>query len=203
MAICRRCGAGLVEGENWWLSDVKINNYICIKCRRFYAHQYCAEHRAEKAEYDRQYYTEHREKRLEYARQYRAEHCDERLEYARQWYKANHAHKLEQSRQWAKANPDKRREKWHRYRARKLNATIEQIDEMAIYECYNYVCIYCGGTERDGRRMTLDHIIALNNGGSHCEDNLVIACKGCNSSKGDMPLEDWLQTQPKARVWAM
>ena len=59
------------------------------------------------------------------------------------------------------------------------------------------MCIYCGVTEG----LTLDHIVPLVNRGTHSEDNLVVACGRCNSSKKDRPLEKWLQTQPYSIVW--
>lgn len=36
-----------------------------------------------------------------------------------------------------------------------------------------------------------------------CEDNLVVACRRCNGSKGARPLMEWLETQPYSQAWAM
>jgi len=87
-----------------------------------------------------------------------------------------------------------------RRRARKNGATIGPVDEAAIYERDGYMCIYCGETHR---KLTIDHIEALSNGGPHLEDNLLVACGRCNSSKGTKPFEEWLQTQPKALAWVI
>jgi len=103
----------------------------------------------------------------------------------------------EAARRWREANPEKQREYNRRRRALKSNATIEPVDELAVYERDGRMCIYCGATED----LALDHIVPLNGGGSHREDNLVVACRSCNSSKGAKPLEEWLETQPKAIVW--
>jgi 5-methylcytosine-specific restriction endonuclease McrA len=43
-------------------------------------------------------------------------------------------------------------------------------------------CAYCLRTDRPLHR---DHVIALNSGGAHHIDNLVPACKPCNSRKRD------------------
>ena len=150
------------------------------------------------------------EKRREHARRSRKARQEEIAEYNCQWCEAHpdyhrgyrEAHweeQVEQARQWAKANPDKVREKARRRRALKNGATIGPVDEAAIYEQGGHMCLYCGATED----LTIDHIVALDNGGPHCEDNLLVACGRCNSSKGTKPLEDWLQTQPKALVWVM
>ena len=131
-------------------------------------------------------------------------------EYHRRWNDENRAAVNESARRWrvdhpgygpayAKANRDKGRANWRRYHARKVGATIGSVDEAAIYDLYNHACIYCGAT----KRLELDHIVPLFSGGPHCEDNLVVACKPCNSSKRAKPLEAWLQTQPRALAWVV
>jgi 5-methylcytosine-specific restriction endonuclease McrA len=45
-------------------------------------------------------------------------------------------------------------------------------------------CRYCG-VALDARNRTLDHVLALSMGGTHTRDNLVHACRSCNSSKQD------------------
>jgi 5-methylcytosine-specific restriction endonuclease McrA len=118
----------------------------------------------------------------------------------RAWYYAQHREKeLARNRQWKKDNPEKNAENGRRYRARKSGATTENVDAEAIYELYNHTCIYCG-SKTD---LTLDHVVPLNGGGKHCEDNLVVACRSCNSSKKDTPLEEWAQRRPDLRLWTM
>ncbi|WP_423147590.1 HNH endonuclease [Rubrolithibacter danxiaensis] len=48
-------------------------------------------------------------------------------------------------------------------------------------------CVYCGNIEK----LTIDHIIPQNMGGQDSGDNLVLACRKCNSSKGDLDLLEW------------
>jgi len=43
----------------------------------------------------------------------------------------------------------------------------------------DYACVYCGATED----LTLDHVIPRSRGGSHAPENLVTACRSCNSRK--------------------
>ena len=175
--------------------------------RAAYDRQYCREHREEKAKYDRQYcqerseeiaarkhryYKAHQEERAAYKRQYRKEHSEKEAarerKRERRWYHEN----LEEARARV-------REKVNRRRARTVGATIELVDDLKIYELYNHTCVYCGSKED----LTLDHIVSLAAGGAHAEDNLVVACRSCNSSKYIKPLEEWLQTQPRARAWVM
>jgi hypothetical protein len=47
-------------------------------------------------------------------------------------------------------------------------------------------CQYCGSTDN----LTLDHVIPKSRGGSSNWDNLITACKTCNSKKGDFRPEE-------------
>lgn len=38
----------------------------------------------------------------------------------------------------------------------------------------------------------IDHVLAVANGGTDALDNLVVACKPCNLSKGSKTVEEWL-----------
>jgi len=195
MKTCRKCEAELVVGENWYISYAKHGDYICKRCKKACDHKYRAENpekvaasqrqwRKDNPNHDRRYREEHREERAAYNRQYQQEHEEEIAAYKRQYVQEN----LEKSRAAC-----------HRRRARKQNAIIGEIDEAAIYELYNDICVYCGASED----LTIDHVVALNGGGPHCQENLVVACRSCNCSKGAKPLEDWLQTQPRALAWVM
>lgn len=50
-------------------------------------------------------------------------------------------------------------------------------------------CIYCGST----KAVALDHVVSRNSGGRETGDNIVYACRSCNSSKGDRDLLEWRQ----------
>lgn len=49
-------------------------------------------------------------------------------------------------------------------------------------------CCYCGSVEQ----LTVDHLIPTRRGGANCGDNLVWACRGCNSSKGAKDALEWM-----------
>ncbi|HAL82373.1 MAG TPA: hypothetical protein DCO83_09155 [Mucilaginibacter sp.] len=49
-------------------------------------------------------------------------------------------------------------------------------------------CNYCNSTEQ----LALDHILAQKLGGKDVGDNLIYACKICNSSKGKKDLMEWM-----------
>lgn len=50
----------------------------------------------------------------------------------------------------------------------------------------NNTCQYCGETTD----LTIDHIIPTSRGGKNTWENMVTACKMCNSKKGDKTLEE-------------
>ncbi len=173
-------------------------------CKRCYSYQWREEHpeyhckwradnRGRWAEYSRKWHANNRE----YGRRWCADNPERVAEKSHKWYTNNRERVAKYNRQWDKNNRAQRAEIVRRRRARKVNATIEPVDEAAIYELYSRICLYCGATED----LTLDHVVALASGGAHCEDNLVVACRKCNSSKRIKPLEDWLHTQLQSNVW--
>lgn len=52
-------------------------------------------------------------------------------------------------------------------------------------------CYYCGSTER----LSIDHLIPKDRGGPDDADNLVWACRRCNSSKSNRDLVAWMQSR--------
>jgi len=51
-------------------------------------------------------------------------------------------------------------------------------------------CCYCGDRDRD--RLSADHLLPTKRGGPDTGDNLVWACRSCNSSKGARDVLEWL-----------
>ena len=60
-------------------------------------------------------------------------------------------------------------------------------DERAKLD-HNNSCSYCGRTTR----LDLDHLIPRLKGGTDTADNLIYACRSCNSSKGPKDMVLWL-----------
>lgn len=100
--------------------------------------------------------------------------------------------KNETRNRWRKNNPE-------RVRAEKLKRrAIGEVPAKLIREMYENQegrCAYCGITVFD--KYEVDHIHPVFLGGDNSPDNLCIACKKCNRSKGHKPLEYWM----KVRGW--
>ena len=56
-----------------------------------------------------------------------------------------------------------------------------------VYARDSYTCVYCGADDD----LTIDHITPQSRGGGHGIDNLVTACRSCNSSKGSKTITEW------------
>jgi hypothetical protein len=54
-------------------------------------------------------------------------------------------------------------------------------------------CVFCGAKDN----LSTDHLIPKNRGGNDSTDNLVQACKSCNSSRGDKGIFEWLGLEKK------
>ena len=52
-------------------------------------------------------------------------------------------------------------------------------------------CAYCGGRSH----LAADHLLPKSRGGAHRGDNLVWACRSCNSAKGPKDVLVWLREQ--------
>ncbi len=65
-------------------------------------------------------------------------------------------------------------------------------DEKVKFQ-YPPACCFCGNMEK----ISIDHLIPKNKGGSDCSDNFIWACKTCNSSKSDYDMLEWFKKKEK------
>lgn len=96
--------------------------------------------------------------------------------------------------QWRKANRDRKNLLERRRRALKRQSRVEaySIDQLkARFSIWGGCCAYCG--QEDG--LTVDHVLAIANGGVDALFNLVPACKSCNSSKSASDVLTWYRRQ--------
>ena len=129
-----------------------------------------------------------------YGKQYNDSHRDECAAREKQYRDTHRAEHAINYKRWGQENREKKAACGQRYRARKVDATIEDFDIIEVYERDGYTCTYCGSTED----LTIDHIVPLSKGGSHRPENLCVACRSCNSSKGAKNLGRWIRW--KARM---
>ncbi len=76
----------------------------------------------------------------------------------------------------------------HRQRSRKVSEGARQRIRGRLLEQWNGCCVYCN---RPTAEPTLDHVVPIAKGGSHTDDNCVLACPVCNQAKDDRTPEEW------------
>lgn len=96
---------------------------------------------------------------------------------------------LAEKRRWSERHRDVVREARRRGRVRAAGGDVVPYKEQDIYERDNWRCHVCGGqidpklTDRSRLSPTLDHLVAVSQGGSDTADNVRAAHKGCNSRR--------------------
>ncbi len=82
-------------------------------------------------------------------------------------------------------------ERVNRRRAKKAGSETDGVKYSHIIERDGLWCYLCSSSISKSA-VTIDHIEPLVSGGSHTEENLAVACKFCNSSKGAKSLLEYL-----------
>lgn len=79
----------------------------------------------------------------------------------------------------------------HRLRARRFGVPYEPIKADAVFKAAKWRCALCGVRTLKSKRGSthprapeLDHIVPMSLGGPHMLDNVQLACRACNHSKG-------------------
>lgn len=102
---------------------------------------------------------------------------------------------IKQRKQHRQARKGKPRTDQHRKRARLYGSKYEPINKIKVFERDKYKCYLCridvvvSKTYRPDQ-ATIDHVIAMANGGDHTHSNVRTCCHACNSRKGDTWIDD-------------
>ena len=181
-----------------------------------YSKQYREENKEQIKEYMKEYYEEHKEEitehMKEYHKQYYEEHKEEMSKNHKQYYEKNkeqikeknkqyrEEHKEEIARrmkQYYEENPHILFNEHNRRRSKEKNQgngiTKEQWLEMMIF--FDFKCAYSGEKLNNKEVRTVDHIIALNNGGLNEIWNCVPMYRSYNTSKQTKDMEQWYRQQ--------
>lgn len=104
-------------------------------------------------------------------------------------YAANSGSVRARVKAYRQATPEKQRQYSLKKRLARVGAaaslTIEQW--RAILEIFDHRCAYCL-KPLTLRSATQDHVVAIARGGQHRAENVVPACRSCNSRKHDLPV---------------
>jgi 5-methylcytosine-specific restriction endonuclease McrA len=170
--------------------------------------EYAGSHKEELAEAKKEYVGEHKEEIAVYLHDYYLADPEKFKQRARERREADPAAARAYDAAYYLANP-KRFQEYRRThideiymqneKRRALKFTNTPKDELLtlvqwceILEQFDYSCAYCG---RKMERPTMDHVIPLSRGGAHSKDNIVPACRHCNSSKRSRTPQEWANSR--------
>lgn len=110
-------------------------------------------------------------------------------EYHKKWYEENKANVSSKAKSYREHNKEKCKVFLQRYKAKKLllpsTLTVEQWEKIKLD--FNNRCAYCGSN----KQLAQEHFVAVSKGGEYSHNNIVPACKSCNSSKSDKSFFVW------------
>ena len=105
----------------------------------------------------------------------------------KRYWKSEKGVRVKQEKDKAYKKTDKGKAAIRRYSAsrranlEKCENTLTAAEWREILEKHDHRCTYCG---KQLERLTMDHVIPLSRGGHHVRENVVPACRSCNSRKG-------------------
>ena len=181
---CTKCGQEKPATNEYFSKQKGGKNGLsssCKQCYKLYAQQNAESIRERKKKY-RQENHEHikevsriyREQNKEFIKKYRQENADYLKEYLKEY---------------CKSNKDKCKTRRNRYRSlkRQLPSTLTAVQWHKIKETFNNRCAYCNKQTN----LAQEHFIPLSKGGEYTHNNIIPACKSCNSSKGNKDFFEW------------
>ena len=134
----------------------------------------------------RKNYQTYREQELERKAGYYEKHKEHRREYMKE-YRAS------------KNGKAKTKEGGERYRAKRLNQFVEDIDRDAVFLRDGGVCHICGLLVETSV-WHLDHIVPISKGGLHCYSNVAVSHPSCNRGKRDRDLREYVESRKKRQI---
>ena len=171
----------------------------CKECVSEYNKQYYQDNKEEISEKEKQYRQDNKEKISKREKQYYQDNKEKKSEYNKQYYQDNKKEILEQKKQYYQTpqgqvvlfNKRNRRRSKEKNQGNGIDA--EQWLEMMKF--FEWKCAYSDmSLSKEGVR-TIDHIVALDNGGLNEIWNCVPMYKSYNSSKRISDMFEWYQQQ--------
>lgn len=162
-----------------------VANGICVGCSVARAKKWLDARPGYEAAYKR-----------DYRKRFPSKHKDANQRYCQR----NPEKRRENHRRWREANLEYHRAYWAVYvsnrRARVAkNGGFYTIDDVKLLrEKQNNCCAACG---QDGKKLEVDHIVAVIRGGSNDPSNLQLLCRPCNASKGAREMDEWMASRVK------
>jgi len=197
--VCTKCGVEKEAITEFFAKYKRGRDGLgayCKSCQALYYQEnkeYILErakqHHKNNKEQKQQYYHKNKEIIVERKKQYRQANKEYIAEYYKQYRRDNKEYIAECKRKHGQENPEKYAIKSQRRRARerKLDCTLTPEQWENIKEDFNHKCAYCGKEDK----LVQEHFLPLSKGGEYTHNNIVPACRSCNSSKGAKMFSEW------------
>ena len=178
--ICSKCKRILVvyEGNFGKHKNCKYGfKSRCKRCLNIESKEWRENNKEHKKEKDKEWYENNKEKKKEY-------------------YENNKEHIKEKKKEYYENNPDKifNRNNKRRLLEENQGDGISKDQWYEMMEFFDWRCAYSGiMLNKDNR--SIDHVVALNNGGSNEIWNCIPMCRNYNTSKYTSDMLEWYQQQ--------
>lgn len=218
--VCSKCKKELPETSEFFYKTKLIKSGFKPQCKAC-QHQYYSENRnigractaegkERRTQRKKEYMKENDAKIKKQQKKYREIHKMELSQKRKDFTKANKERMSLRKKELMLINPDKVLERRRRYNNSdrgkerfRLNDQRRRAKSKQVIADYNIKkwemckihfdnkCCYCGKTEP----LTQDHFIPLSKGGEYTRNNIMPACKSCNSSKNNKNFFEWYPEQ--------
>jgi len=156
---------------------------------------YRVEHINEQLRYEKEYRVKNKEIIKQRRKEDQIKHKEHILQHGKE-YRANHKERASQyEKEYQKTEKGKSVNSCARQKYRTLKKalpatlTVLQWEQIKLY--FNNKCAYCG----EEKPLTQEHFVALTKFGEYTQNNIIPACKNCNSSKRMTSFFTWFPQQ--------
>ena len=196
MKHCSTCFEVLPENGEYFYKQKKGKNGFgseCKQCRKSYWRWH---HKKNKEKYNqlrKERYQKNKKRETAQVYAYREKNKKRIKEYWAHYYQRNKEQYKSHNKRYREENPGKFKEysrrRNHRRRqaelGTKFNFSAEEWQQCLAH--FNHQCAYCGSKES----LEQEHVVPVSVGGHYTADNIIPACKSCNSSKNNKIMQDW------------
>lgn len=202
--VCTKCRIAKAPSEfraRVSSAGVKYCEPSCRACERAAARADAEGHNAA----TRRWRARHPEQARKLGREANLRRADKRRIEWKRWYAEHRAEVIAKASAYAQKNAERikarkraqyaidpfpvyRQVERRRARLAQVLCTLTKAQWEAVLDLYGHRCAYCG---RADVKLTKDHILPISRGGPHTRENVVPACKPCNSRKQARTPEEW------------